>query len=213
MTGLFWLNAIFLVAALSLDAFVAAFSYGVNKIKIPLKSALIITFVCSAVLAIALYLGYALGGFIPANVAKGVGIGLLILIGVIKLFDSLLKSYVKKHQNLDKKVNFKFFSLRCILSIYADETQADVDESKILSVKEATGLAIVLSLDSLGVGFGAGLSSRGLPWIIALSFAMGVTLVYLGAFLGRVVAKKSKLNLSWLSGAILITLGISRIFM
>ena len=49
---------IFLTAALSIDAFIASFAYGSNKVKIPFHSCLIISAVCTAVLAASLSLGY-----------------------------------------------------------------------------------------------------------------------------------------------------------
>ena len=46
------LDAILLVTALSMDAFVASFAYGTSKIKIPFKSAIVINVVCSSILGI-----------------------------------------------------------------------------------------------------------------------------------------------------------------
>ena len=209
MTSLFFLEAALLVGALSLDSFAAAFSYGVNKIKIPILSAIVITLVCSGVLAIALYLGHAFSHLIPEGVALGICVAVLFTLGLVKLLDSFIKSRIKKNQGLDKKINFKFLSLRCILNIYADPIAADRDESKTLSVAEAAGLAVVLSLDSLTAGFGAGLSQGGFLWIIGFSLLTGIIFVYLGCLLGRLLAKKTTLNLSWLSGIILILLGVS----
>ena len=213
MTGLFFLEALLLVSALSLDAFIASFSYGVSKIKIPFLSTLIITAVCSAVLAAALYLGGALSNFIPYYVSVGIAAAVLFTIGIIKLFGSFFKSYIKRHRDFDKKIAFKFFSLQFILNICADPTVADRDNSKTLSVGEAVGLAAVLSLDSLAVGFGAGLSSDGYLWIIGFSLLAGVLFVWLGGFLGRLLSRKTSLNLSWLSGVIFIGLGFMTIFL
>jgi len=212
MTGLFAIQVIMLVGALSLDAFVASFSYGVGKIKIPILSALIITIISTVVLAGALYLGALFSSILDARVAVGISSAILIIIGVVKLSDSLIKSYIKKNQDLDKKIYFKFFSLKFMLNIYADPIVADVDESKTLSAKEAFTLAIVLSLDSLTAGFGAGLAHNGFLWIIGFSAIASIAFIYLGALLGRAVSKKAKLNLSWVSGTILIVLGIVRIF-
>ena len=213
MTYLFFLEALLLVSALSLDSFTASFAYGVNKIKIPLLSVIIISVICSAVLAGALYLGAALSNFIPPVVSLSICCALLFLIGLIKLFESFLKSYIKKHKGLDKKIGFKVFSLKLILNIYADPVEADADKSKVLSAPEAAGLAAALSLDSLTAGFGAGLNSDGFLWIIGFSLLAGVLFVYLGCLLGRLISKKINLNLSWLSGVIFILLGLSKIFL
>ena len=51
------LESVMLVAALSVDAFVASFGYGTNKIKIPFRSSAIIDGTCTAFLAVSLLLG------------------------------------------------------------------------------------------------------------------------------------------------------------
>ena len=212
MTGLFFVQAILLVGAISLDALVVSFSYGVNKIKIPIPSVLIITIISTIALTLGLYLGSFFSAVISEQVATAISASILILIGVIKLSDSLIKSYIKKHQTLDKKIYFKFLSLQFMLNVYADPLEADTDESKTLSAKEAIGLAFVLSLDGLTAGFGAGLSQGGFLWIIGFSLIICGLFIFLGALLGRLISKKSKLNLSWLSGTVLIVLGIVSIF-
>jgi len=213
MPKLFVFEAILLVTALSVDALAAAFSYGVNKIKIPFLSVMIINLICSAVLAAALYAGAALSHVIPPGAAAGVCCGVLCFIGVIKLFDSLIKSYIKRHNGLSKQIKFKLFSLKLMLNIYADPASADVDASKTLTAGEAAVLAFALSFDSLTAGFGAGLAATGFLWMIGFSLAAGVAFVYLGAFLGRKLSGKSTVNLSWLSGVILIALGVSKVFL
>ena len=49
MNGLFYavLEALLLVVALSMDAFVASFAYGAQRIKIPFSSAAIISVICT----------------------------------------------------------------------------------------------------------------------------------------------------------------------
>ncbi|MCL2847766.1 MAG: sporulation membrane protein YtaF [Firmicutes bacterium] len=209
---MFFVQAIVLVVALSLDALVASFSFGAEGIKIPIKSSIVIAFITTAVLAVALLLGWAFAQFIPVDVATYIASGILITVGLVKLFDSLIKGYIRRHNGLDKKINFKLFSLKFMLNIYADPIEADKDKSKVLSLAEAVGLAVILSIDSLTVGLGAGLAGGGIYWIIGLSLIFGIAFLYLGSFLGRKVRSKSKIDLSWLSGLLLIVLGIVNIF-
>lgn len=59
LNGLFYavLEALLLVVALSMDAFVASFAYGAQRIKIPFSSAAIISVICTAMLAVSLLAG------------------------------------------------------------------------------------------------------------------------------------------------------------
>ena len=50
-------QAILLVSALSMDAFVASFAYGTDRIRIPFISNVVISFVCTCILSIALLFG------------------------------------------------------------------------------------------------------------------------------------------------------------
>lgn len=83
----------------------------------------------------------------------------VFIFGLIKLFDSSIKSFIRKHKGIRKQLKFSMFSLNFNLNIYADPEDADTDSSRDLSPREAVSLAIALSLDGLAVGFGAGLAN------------------------------------------------------
>lgn len=209
------IQALFLVGALSVDALIASFSYGANKIKIPFKSAFVIDLISSLILALALFIGTGLGSVISKGAATALCCSILIVMGLIKLFDSFIKSYIRKHKSIDKNIKFNFLSLKFIINIYADPPEADTDESKFLSVAEAVSLAIALSLDSLTVGIGAGLIRVSYILIIAFSLLADLAAVYLGQKLGARLASASKksLNISWLSGGVLIALALVKLFL
>ena len=61
------LEAAVLAAALSMDAFVASFAYGSNKIRIPLLSAQIINVICSSVVGVSMLAGSLIRGLIPQS--------------------------------------------------------------------------------------------------------------------------------------------------
>lgn len=204
------LQAAILVIALSTDAFVASFSYGVNKVKIPFLSAQVINGVCGALLAVAIFLGTISRSVLSPSTATVISFTILLILGLTKLFDSFIKRIIKSGK-LFNKIKFKLFSLNFILHVYAEPEQADIDASRVLSPKEAIYLAIALSLDGLSVGFGAGLTSANPILVVLLSLVMGFPAVVLGAFFGRRVAEKLLLDLSWLSGAMLIFLALMRL--
>ena len=114
--------------------------------------------------------------------------------------------------NKDKPLTFKIFDFKFVLQIYADEIKADYDNSKLLSAKEAFYLAIALSLDSLAVGFGSGLGYVNYAQVIILCFLVGIVSLLLGSQLGRRFANIINVNLSWISGVLLIILAFIRTF-
>ncbi|MCY6959315.1 sporulation membrane protein YtaF [Clostridium brassicae] len=204
------LESLLLVSVLSLDAFVASVAYGTNKIKIPFISATIINIISSSFLALSLALGSVIKKVVPLNITSIISFIVLLLFGIYYLAESIIKTYVSKHSN-SKKVKLKFCDLNFIIDIYIDETKADIDHSKNLNPKEALYLAIALSLDSLAVGFGSSLGNINYIQIILLSLVMNMVAIYGGMLIGKKFVEKSKLNLSWLSGVILIVLATMRI--
>ena len=99
-----------------------------------------------------------------------------------------------------------------MLSIYADPEKADRDQSKTISPAEAASLAIALSLDGLAVGFGAAMGNVNAWAVVLWSLVTNTAAILLGALLGNKIAQKLTFNLSWVSGAILILLAISKLF-
>jgi len=205
------LLSLLLVSALCLDALVAAFGYGANKIKIPFRSVLVINLICSAFLAAPLFAGKAICGFLSPAACKYICFSLLLLIGLIKLCDSLIKGCIRKKKAIGKSIKFKFLSLKFILYIYADPETADVDESKSISEKEAAVLAVSLSLDGFAVGFGAALFGFNVWAVILFTLIASGLALWLGCILGNRVAKNLRFNISWVAGVILIGLAFMQL--
>lgn len=205
------LQSFLLVISLFIDTFVTSMAYGADKIKIPFSSGLLINATCSFFLAISLLFGSAIKVFIPESISPFISFSLLLILGIYRLFESFFKNSIKKYSNIGHPLTFKLFDFKFVLEIYADEIKADYDNSKLLSIKEAFYLAVALSLDSLTVGFGCSLGNVNLVETVLLSFFIGAIFLILGGYLGRHFAKTTNINLSWLSGAMLILLAFLKI--
>jgi len=200
-------EALLLAAILSIDIFAVSFAYGSSKIKIPFKSTMIITVIGSVILGLSIYLGTFLLPFMPEGVASGLSFTILFTLGLIKIFDSVIKRYIRKRRETSsKQMEFSAFNLKFILNVYADPEKADVDKSRVISPKEAVAVAIAVAMDAFALGFGAGLINVNHLQIIAFSLVIDVVAVVLGCFIGSKIAQKSRINLSWLGGVILIAL-------
>lgn len=205
------LSSLLLVLSISLDSFVASIAYGTNKIKIPFKSALIIDIVSALVLCFSLAIGSILKDFIPGNTAVIFSFIILLGLGVYRLFECIFKGYIVKRSNSQKPLTFKLFDFKFVMEVYADETKADFDNSKILSSKEAFYLSLALSLDSLAVGFGSSLIAVNIMEVMIICLIAGIIAISFGVFIGRKFVEKVNFDLSWLSGVLLIILAFMRI--
>lgn len=131
--------------------------------------------------------------------------------GVYYLFEGIIKTYLKKKSDEVKKVRIKLFQIWFIVDIYVDEIKADLNLSKDLSSKEALFLATALSLDSIAVGFGSSLVNVNYLLVIALSIMVGMFAVRVGLYIGNKLVNKTKINLSWFTGIILIILALLKL--
>jgi len=204
-------ESVIFVIALSTDALIASFAYGSNKIKIPMISVQVISFLCTAVLGISLLLGTFLKPYLPSSILHVVSFAILFIIGVIKLLDNIIKSLIDKHAMINKQIKFQLLDLHFILNIYANPKDADIDNSKTLSPKEALSLAIALSIDSMVAGVGAALSNVSILAVLITSLILSTLAVKLGELMGHKLGEKSPFGLSWLSGAILISLAFLKL--
>jgi len=206
--ALLLLQAAVIAVSISVDALAVAFSYGTKKIKIPLLSLLVITGISTFTVAMAFFLGNLFVGFLPDTFLAWVSFVILFGIGIVKLFDSITKSIIRKYNNLKKEIAFTAFSFKLVLHVYADPEAADADTSKCISIKESIVLATSLSLDGFAVGLSAALIGVNGAALITVTFLVGLVALYFGGYLGKTAAEKSRFNISWLGGAILICLAI-----
>ena len=196
-----------LVAALSLDTLFACVAYGMKKIRVPFLSAVVMAAVGTCFLALSVTLRGVTGRFFPEQLIRYIGFAVLIVMGMINIFQSLLKGLLRR----DKTIRFNVSEYSFVLKICLDETEADIDASKQLSPREAFLLALALSADSLLTGFSIKVTPACFAMLGLFSFGMGLLAVLIGIAAGRRVSAKSGCNLSWLSGLLLIVIAFMKI--
>lgn len=76
-----------LIAALSVDSLAAAVSYGLAKIKIGIGQSVIISLICSGFLLFSVAFAGFIGSYIPEFYTKAGSFLILLIIGVVKLFE------------------------------------------------------------------------------------------------------------------------------
>lgn len=206
------IESLLIVSSVCIDAFVASIAYGTNRIKIPIISSIIISFVGSLILGLSLLGGGFIKDFLPGDLPIILSFSILMLLGIYRLFEGLFKNYIQEKSKIDKPLTFKLFDINFVLQVYADETKADFDKSKTLAPKESFYLATALSFDSLAVGFGSSLVGGGYIQTVFLCLILGVIAVLVGVFIGKKLIEKSNINLSWLSGVILMILALNKLF-
>ena len=201
-------ETVLICATLSTDCLACGLAYGTSKIKIPLKSALTVSLICALSPCISLLLGKIILPFLSEGTAKYISCGIMLLIGTFKLFEQLIKLFLSKKD----EIKLKLFNFNLILKIYKNDTEADLNKDKVLSAKEAISLAAALSVDGIAVGFSAGFGGTNGLVMAAVLFSMSMLSLYVGTLIGKKLIQKTKLNLSWLSGVVLIVIALTKLF-
>ncbi len=202
---------IMLVTALCLDSFAASFVYGAERVRIPAASVAVLSGLSTAVLILSLLLGSGVGHIVPQRLTELFCFLILLLIGFVKLFDGALKSLIRRFPLPEKRLKFSVSQFHFILTVYADPAAANEEDISVLSPSEAFFLGLSLSLDSAAAGFGAGMTAFSLPLITLLSLGLNTASVLLGSCLGKRLASRSSLDLSWLCGLLLIALAFFKL--
>lgn len=167
--------------------------------------------ICGAITGLSLLAGSILRHYIPSWLTVAISFSILFLLGLVKLLDSITKSIIRKHTDLNREIRFSFLNFKFILNLYANPEAADRDGSKTLSPAEAASLAAALSLDGITVGFGAAMGNVNGLAVFLCSLVTNMVAILLGSYTGNRVARNTPFNLSWLSGVILLALAFAKL--
>ena len=165
--------------------------------------------VSAGTLAFSLAMGNWLQGFFPGWVTKGICFLVLLALGLIKLLDGAVKTLIRQFGRNAARLNF--CSLRFVLTVYADPEPADLDQSNVISPKEAASLALALSLDGLAVGFGAAMGDMNALAAVFGVLVINALAILAGVWLGNGAAGKLPFPISWLGGVILIVIAVLKL--
>lgn len=202
------LESLFIVVAICIDSLAIGIAYGMKKIKIPIKSLLLINTVCTGVLSVAMFLGNVLKNILPGRLPTIISFLILLFIGIYFLLEGIVNYFVSKNK---RKFEIKFSNIKIIIDVVVDCTKADMNESGDIDLMEAFYLGMALSLDSLGIGFGTAMGSINYIQILVLSFIFNMIIILIGLKLGEKLVSKSKMGFSWISGLILIFLALCKL--
>jgi putative sporulation protein YtaF len=197
------LRACLLAAAVCMDTLFAAMGCSMSGIAVPKRCAAVISVVGSVFLGISLLGGQVLASLLPEAVCKYGGAAVLCGIGGVQLMKEVLQALFRA-----RKPHIRRKALGLVIDICFDETLADADGSKTLSIGEAVTFAAALSLDSLASGLGAGVEPLWILPCMGMTLVLGFALTMLGAEIGKHCGKR---HLQWIGGVMLLVLAGCRL--
>ncbi|MBB5325986.1 putative sporulation protein YtaF [Anoxybacillus tepidamans] len=214
-----YVSMIMLALAVSLDSLSVGVTYGMRKMKFPLPSMMVIALFSGLMLLVSMYVGSFLVLLLPVRAEKSIAACILIALGVWAIYNVLRKREDELEDVAPRptaqmriwRVHLKRFGV--VIQILKRPSLADLDGSGSISMSEAMLIGFALSMDA----FGAGLSASFLgysPLMLALLVSLlNLLFIRFGLKAGYKFAKiKAMKKAAMIPGAILICLGISKMF-
>lgn len=207
-----YLSLFMLAAAVSLDSFSAGLAYGLKKLKLPVKSSIILSLCSASALLIAMGAGHWISSWFSEEAAGRLGGIILITLGAWVLWQFFREE--QRHDHLEEKqlIHLELKRLGVVIHIFKRPTAADLDQSGTITSLEALLLGFALSLDAFGAGIGAAMLSYPALGLAAAVAIMNLLFVTGGLACGRKFAGIQWVQrLSFFPGILLIILGTLRI--
>lgn len=199
---------LFFLLAVTLDSLTAGLTYGTRKVHIQPLSYLILICIPALFITAANQIGTLLACLLPPQVLPWISFLLLFLLGISRIMESLIRRLAAKHPSLTRNRGCKIKQINIIFTIYLSPEYANGDDLQILSAKEALLLSLALSLDSILVGMA--FTTEAVSWIFLFLLAVLFNLLFflIGYLAGHVLCHLFHVDLSWLSGLLLLLLAL-----
>lgn len=214
-----FITYLLLALSLSIDSIGIGITYGLRNTRIPAISKLILFMISIIFTTIALEFGKLITAFLPDYIATIIGSSILIFIGIWILFQ-ILHTSNKTKPNIQIPTEPKIYNLfikflGITIQIIKHPISSDLDNSTIIDWKEAFFLGIALSIDSISVSIGGGITGLTSLYFPILVATFHIVFLFLGKFLGQKIngIQKFPENIgNIISGILLIIIGITRLF-
>lgn len=184
-----------LIIVLSMDAFTAGLSYGMDGVRVPFSSVLTVAFLSGCMLTLSLYAGDFLLLFLPTGLTKIVSFTVLFLLSLYKLYDTVPWLHRGNSGLTTDKISQKI----------------NYSSPSILSKKEAALLGMALSVDNISAGLCTGTLNLNSCLLLLITTLIHLLSIRLGLFTGRLLSQKGLCSFSWLGAAILMLLAFCRL--
>ena len=201
-----------LCVAVCIDTFVTCFGFGIDRIRIPMGSALVLSIVSAGTLALTIFAAGWMSPYLPASLVRWLSCLLLCGLGFFQLFGSAFKKWIRRLTKPGKELSFSFLQMRFLLRVWADPATADTDHSRVLSASESIALGLALSSARMAAGFGGGFSGLNALGVFLCCSVMNLLCILAGGLAGQKTANRIRFDLSWLSGGILLLMGLAALY-
>ncbi|NRD77795.1 sporulation membrane protein YtaF [Bacillus sp. BRMEA1] len=204
-----WLTILLIGVAANIDNLGISVSYGLKTTRIPAASNLFIAVISMICAYISITAGEVISNFISLKTANLIGGLLIIFLGgkcITEAYFSKasLESGTEEAERVYADSNFS--------RVIAHPQLADLNQDKVITLKESILLGLALAMNCLAIGLGAGIA--GIPPVLT-TLSIGVfsyISIAIGAMIGSRISNNNIAKYSnILSGLLLVMIGVYEI--
>ncbi len=189
------LMIVFLTLAATADSFIIAFNYGIKKVIISNSSNFFISILCLCGTLLSMFIGKTLGGLVSVHLADIIGSIVLIGLAVYMLYNTF-------HTGKNETQPYT-----------KDPSAVDKDDSKVIELRESLLIGILLSINNMGMGIGAGIAGMPVSITPVICAAASFIFIKIGCVFGRhITSLKLSKVLEIISAVLVLLLGILGFF-
>ncbi len=190
------------------DNLVVGTAYGMRNVRVPLLSNLFIAVFTGFATLASILAGRQIAGNMPAQLASLLGGGIIAVIGGWALVEAVLSPAADA---ATAATRIKRPGLGRLLSVLKDPVSADGDCSGHIDLKEVCLLAVALSLNNIGNGFGAGMAGMNPLFTTIAVMLFSVILLWAGVTAGHYGQRMLGSFARVVSGVLLVAVGVYEI--
>lgn len=204
----------------NIDNVVVGIAYGIKKIEIGFIANLIIAAVTTIGTLLSMSLGWYISKFLPHSISNILGAGVIVILGIYIIIQSLIKLAPGKDQNklleygvenLEK--DRSSLALKNLNEMFEYAENTDVDKSGHIDMKEAFIVASGLTFNNLGTGVAASITGVSVILTVTATFIFSILTILIGESIGKNVFGRFLGNYApIIAGILLIMLGIIEMF-
>ncbi len=204
-----FLSSIFLAVSSNVDNFAVGIAYGVKKIRIGILGNLVIASISAGGTYASMTVGAIISNYLSPNIANLLGSGVLVAIGIWSMWDAI-QTEKQERRKKQKKQQSSDFSYNTFIE---DPARADLDNSRIIDMRESVTLGFAVTINNVAGGIGGGISGINIIFTTLLTFILSLLGVAFGYFLGTKFAARMSGKWSGIaSGCLIIGIGIYEYF-
>lgn len=186
------LFSLVLITLLSADALVFGFTYGLDNVRIPPLSILLLSLISAVMLTLSFLCGDLFRFLLPPILQKLLPFLVLFLLALYKLYDALPALHAS----------------RSALTTGQLSCRINAKNPQTLSPLEAAALALTLSVDNICAGLGIGTCCLPVWLLLCYAVAVHAAAILIGHCSGRHLSRHRSGSLSLISSLLLFVLAV-----